>query len=90
MIFETPYDVIEYYKVTDEFQCTYDEECGKIYNIGVDKAVVDLKDGGRVELSFDNLCDGFRLGLSSTDEIYDFLSKHGTLKISDIINNGTI
>ena len=89
MIFDLPYDVLKYYNVTNEFQCTYDNQYGEINNIGVDKSMILLKDGRQAELSFENLCDGFQLGLNSIDEIYDFLNKHGTLKITDIIKNGT-
>ena len=49
------------------------------------KASFVLSDGEQVELSMTDLIDGFELGLKSIDEIDDFLQKHGSLKIKDVL-----
>lgn len=46
------------------------------------------KNGDHIGLSMADLVDGFELGLRSTDEAADFLKKHGSLKIKDILKKG--
>lgn len=89
MNLEYIFDVFEYYNVTEEFKCVYDEESEEITN-GIDKATFSIDDKQDIELTFENLIDGFELGLGSIDEIGKFLLQHKSLKIADCIANGTI
>lgn len=88
-VFSNPCDILKYYNVAEDFQCTYDEEYDEITN-GIEKATFSIDDKQEIELSFENLIDGFELGLTSIDEIGKFLLKHKSLKIADCISNGTI
>ena len=88
-VFDNICDILKYYNVTEEFQCVYDEEYGEIAN-GIDKATFSIDNNQDIELTFENLIDGFELGLGSIDEIGKFLLQHKSLKIADCITNGTI
>ncbi|GEM_PF-938442 len=88
-VFDNPCDIFKYYDVTEEFQCVHDDEYGEISN-GIDKATFSIDDKQDIELTFENLIDGFELGLGSIDEIGKFLLQHKSLKIADCITNGTI
>ena len=88
-VFDNTCDIFKYYDVTEEFQCVYDDEYGEISN-GIDKATFSIDDKQDIELTFENLIDGFELGLGSIDEIGRFLLQHKSLKIADCIANGTI
>lgn len=88
-VFDNPCDIFKYYDVTEEFQCVYDDEYGEISN-GIDKATFSIDDKQDIELTFENLIDGFELGLGSIDEIGKFLLQHKSLKIADCVANGTI
>lgn len=84
-IYDNPYDVLKRYQVTKEFMCTFDSEYGEIVDIGVEKVVFTLSDGRHIKLTFDDLCAGFRLGLSSIDEIGSFLLEHHTFEITELL-----
>lgn len=88
-VFNNTCDILKYYNVTEEFQCVYDEEYGEITN-GIDKVTFSIDNNQDIELTFENLIDGFELGLGSIDEIGKFLLQHKSLKIADCITNGTI
>lgn len=75
-------DIIMHYKVTEEFKCIYDPEYGEIDN-WAEKAKFYSDDNLEVELTIENLIEGFELGLGSIEEILRFLSKHNSLKIID-------
>ncbi len=89
MIYDNEFDVLSYYKVTDTFQCSYDAEYGEINGIGIDKALFTMTDGSQVELSVDDFCAGFRLGLSSVEEVGTFLLKHKTFSVTELLGFGT-
>ena len=82
------FDIFEYYDVREKFECVYDEYEGNINGIG--KATFSFDDKQEIELTVENLIDGFELGLGSIDEIGKFLLQHKSLKIADCITNGTI
>lgn len=84
-IYDNPYDVLSYYRVTDIYQCSYDTDYGEIDGVGIDKATFILSSGRQIELSVADLLAGFKLGLSSIENIGVFLIKHGTLEISDLL-----
>ena len=60
-------------------------ECNKNGKSTKKSAEFTLSDGKKIELTVDDLIDGFRLGLQSPEETGCFLIKHGSLKIKDII-----
>ena len=84
-IYDCELDVLFYYKVEEDFQCSYDPEFGEINGIGNDKVSVKLPNDNQIELTFDDLCAGFSLGLNSIDEVGVFLLEHKTLKISELL-----
>ena len=84
-IYDCELDVLSYYKVEEDFQCSYDPEFGEINGIGNDKVSVKLPNDNQIELTFDDLCAGFSLGLNSIDEVGVFLLEHKTLKISELL-----
>ena len=88
MIYDNEYDVLSYYKVTDTYQCSYDTDYGEIDGIGIDKATFTLSSGSQIELTVADLLAGFKLGLSSIEEIGVFLLEHRTLEISDLLQSG--
>lgn len=85
MIYDNSYDVLKYYNVTEEFECTYDSKYGEVEGLGVDKAIFTLTDNTQVELTINDLINGFKLGLSSIEEIGLFLLKHSSLIINDLL-----
>lgn len=90
MIFDNPYDVLSYYKSTDTFQCSYDTDYGEIDGVGIDKATFTISSGTQIELTVADLLAGFKLGLSSIEEIGVFLIVHRTLEISDLLTSGLV
>ena len=82
---DNSYEVLRYYKVADKFKCAYDPEVDEIDTPGVDSVLFTLTDGRQVDLSVEDLQNGFRLGLNSIDEIGSFLLEHNTLKIQELL-----
>lgn len=85
MIYENEYDVLKYYNVTAKYKCICDSEYGEIEGVGVDKAKFTLTDNTQVELSIEDLINGFKLGLSSVEEIGKFLLEHKSLIINNLL-----
>lgn len=77
-IYENVYDVLSFYGAEDAFQCRNE------------KAIFSLSDGRQAELSFDDLCAGFELGLSTIDEVGAFWLEHNTLKASELLDFGLV
>ena len=90
MIFDNPYDVLSYYKVTDTYKCSYDTEFGEINGVDIYVASFNLSDGSQFELSVDDLLAGFKLGLSTIEEIGVFLLEHKTLEIAALLQVGLV
>lgn len=88
-IYDNELEVLSYYKVEDAFQCRYDPEFGEIVGVGIDKVSVTLPDDMQVELSFDDLCAGFRLGLNTVEEVGVFLTTHKTFDLVELLKSGT-
>ena len=86
--FENTYEVIEFYKACNEFKCSYDDEYGEICSIGADIVMFDMPDNKKVELTIDDLCNGYKLGLSTINEIGLFLLEHKTFDLSDLFHLG--
>ncbi len=85
MIFDNPYDVLSYYKVTDTYKCSYDTDYREIDGIGIDKATFTLSSGSQIELTVADFLAGFKLGLSTIEEIGVFLLEHKTLEIAALL-----
>lgn len=87
LLSDNSYEVLRYYKVADKYECTYDPnpEFDEIDTPGVDSVLFTLTDGRQVDLSVEDLQNGFRLGLNSIDEIGSFLLEHNTLKIQELL-----
>lgn len=85
MIFNNIYDVLIFYNVTNEFRCLYDPDYGEISGIGVEKVLFTLPNGIHIEFTFDNLCEAFKIGLNTIEEVCDFYNKHNTFNISELL-----
>ncbi|MBR1750412.1 MAG: hypothetical protein IJ740_05935 [Ruminococcus sp.] len=88
-IYDNELDVLSYYKVEEAFQCSYDPEYGEIDGVGIDKVSFTLPNDVKVELSLDDLCAGFRLGLSTLEEVGAFLTTHKTFDLAELLDDGT-
>ncbi|SDB28903.1 hypothetical protein SAMN02910317_01413 [Ruminococcaceae bacterium FB2012] len=84
-IYDNELDVLSYFKVEDDFQSSNDPQYGEIKGIGIDKISVTLPDDVQIELTFDNLCAGFSLGLNTIEEVGSFLIKHKTLELTELL-----
>ena len=66
---------------------TIDEQISsKPITIGNERPTIRLSGGETVELTAQDLLDGIALGLDTVDEVGNFLLKHGTLKLNEIIH----
>lgn len=89
-IYDNELDVLSYYKVEKAFQCSYDSEYGEINGIGIDSVSVKLHNDMQVELSVDDLCAGFTLGLSTIEEVGSFLMTHKTFDLAELLTVGLV
>ena len=81
--YEITSQIFEHYKITKAFKCTYDSE--GVIDDWAEKAKFYSDGNLKVELTIENLIEGFELGLGTIEEILSFLSKHNSLKILDCI-----
>ena len=74
-------EVLHYYGCTKEFQCEYDSEYGDyITETGVDHIPVYSSEKKLVDLYFEDILQGFELGLESLEEIADAKDKYGEVE----------
>ena len=88
-IYDNKLDVLSYYNVEEAFQCSYDPEYGEINGVGLDKVSFSIPGDMQVELSVDDLCAGFTIGLSTIEEVGAFLTAHKTFDLAELLNGGT-
>ena len=80
-IYEIDTEVLKYYGCTKEFQCEYDSEYGDyITETGVDHIPVYSSEKKLVDLYFEDILQGFELGLESLEEIADAKDKYGEVE----------
>ena len=80
-IYDIETEVLHYYGCTKEFQCKYDSEYGDIITeIGVDHIPVISSEKKLVDLYFEDILQGFELGLDSLEEIADAKDKYGEVE----------
>lgn len=89
IIYDNELKVLSYYKVRDNFKCSYDPEYDEITGVGINKVSFTLPGDMQVKLSVDDLCAGFRLGLSTIEEVGTFLLKHKTLDLTELLESET-
>ena len=89
-IYDNELDVLSYYKVEEAFQCSYDPEYGEIDGTGLDKVSFSLPGDMQVELSVDDLCAGFTIGLSTIEEVGTFLMTHKTFDLAESLTTGLV
>lgn len=89
-IYDNELDVLSYYKVEEAFQCSYDPEYGEIDGTGLDKVSFSLPGDMQVELSVDDLCAGFTIGLSTIEEVGTFLMTHKTFDLAESLTMGLV
>lgn len=81
-IYEIDTEVLRYYGCADAFQCKYDSEYGDIITeIGVDHIPVYSSEKKLVDLYFEDILQGFELGLESLEEIADAKDKYGKVEL---------
>lgn len=84
-VFEHPGELLERLAITKDFNCSYDEEFGAIASVGTDRALFETENGDQIELTIEDVSDGFSLGLYTIAEIVDFRQHHDSLKITDLL-----
>lgn len=84
-VFEHDGEMLERLNIAERFDCSYDEEFGAISRIGTDRALFEAENGEQIELTVEDISDGFSLGLYTIDEIVDFRLHHDSLKITDLL-----
>ena len=89
-IYDNELDVLSYYKVDKAYQCSYDPEYGEIDGVGLDKVSFSLPGDMQVELSVDDLCAGFTIGLSTVEEVGTFLMTHKTFDLAESLTVGLV
>lgn len=89
-IYDNELEVLSYYRVENAFQCSYDSEYGEIDGVGLDKVSFSLPGDMQVELSVDDLCAGFTLGLSTIEEVGAFLITHKTFDLAELFGVGLV
>lgn len=89
-IYDNELDVLSYYKVDKAYQCSYDPEYGEIDGVGLDKVSFSIPGDMQVELSVDDLCAGFKIGLSTIEEVGIFLMTHKTFDLAELLTMGLV
>ncbi len=89
-IYDNELDVLSYYKVDEAYQCSYDPEYGEIDGVGLDKVSFSIPGDMQVELSVDDLCAGFKIGLSTIEEVGTFLMTHKTFDLAELLTMGLV
>ena len=84
-ILDDRYAVLQFFGVADSFDCDYDEEYGYITNAKKEMATFVVPSGRQFQLSVTDLVNAFELGLDSIEEIVFFLSRWGSLELSEIL-----
>lgn len=84
-ILDDRYAVLQFFGVTDAFDCEYDEEYGFITNAKNETATFTVPPGKEVQLTVTDLEKAFELGLDTIEEIDSFRSRWGSFEISEII-----
>ena len=82
--------MLSYYKVDKAYQCSYDPEYGEIDGVGLDKVSFSISGDMQVELSVDDLCAGFKIGLSTIEEVGIFLMTHKTFDLAELLTMGLV
>lgn len=82
--------MLSYYKVDEAYQCSYDPEYGEIDGVGLDKVSFSIPGDMQVELSVDDLCAGFKIGLSTIEEVGTFLMTHKTFDLAELLTLGLV
>lgn len=75
-----PGDVLTYYKVENEFQCTRDNEYGEI-DFAMEEAIFKGSNGNEVLISFDDIKEAFELGIETIEDICRIKQKYGAIEV---------
>ena len=79
-VWDIPGDVLTYYKVEEEFQCTRDNEYGEI-DFWVEEAIFKGDNDKDVSVSFDDIKEAFGLGIESIEDICRIKQKYGSIRV---------
>lgn len=77
-IWDNPYDVLRYYNIEQNFECSYEPEYGEIYT---EKESADFiqEDGTFVTLSFDEIKRAFEIGIVNISELCRIKRVYGSI-----------
>lgn len=78
-IYGNPYYVLRYFNLEKEFKCI-NNEYGDPVSCKVTQLDFQSSNGTSITLTFDDLCQGFELGLNNITEICDVKKQFGTIK----------
>lgn len=78
--YDCPDMVCEFFKVKEEFDCSYVDEYEDIMVAGIDNHIFDLPDGNRVTITLQDLYDAFELGFCSIQEVCLIKHKYGSVR----------
>ena len=84
-IYDNQYDVLSYYQVVLDYQCICNDKVGEIIDVGVDSVPFTLTNGQIVELSVNDLIQGFQLGLDSIDKVGALKQRKNSLDIDVLL-----
>lgn len=77
-IWDNPYNVLKYYGIEKLFSCTFDDDYGEITEANGAVQFTD-ETGSSVNITFEDVCFGFKMGLSSFNDICRIKRKYGDL-----------
>lgn len=78
-IWDNPYDVLKYYGIEAEFQCSYEEEYGGIVSAQNSATIAD-SEGNIVTVSFDEIKLAFEVGINNIADICRLKRTYGAIE----------
>lgn len=78
-IWDNPYDVLRYYGVETEFECTYDPEYGEITS-AKESNTFTVDNGNQILITLDDIMRAFELGFGSIADICRIKNKTGFIE----------
>ena len=78
-IWDNPYDVLRYYGIEKEFECTYEPEYGEIVS-AKDSATFFVDSNDQIQITIDDITRAFELGFSNIVDICQIKYKTGSIE----------
>lgn len=77
-IYNNPASVLDFYELSEQFQCTYDDEHEEITG-HLPEITYTRENGDNIILTFEDICEGFELGVYWIEEICQIKQKYGDI-----------